>query len=436
MSFSGWLVAIAIFVTILIIALGIGWWIRNNITPLPPPPNPFSEPVVWGTPTKGPNPTKNFCQLYQFPTAIANINGFETAIPGAPTFNPNTLNNLQGSNIIPSCIDTDQTVAQQVQHTCSAPFGVIDGAITRCFLLTGGVTGLGGSESYYTNTGCTKVPACAGQVSLVSVNFQAPRPTQPGQLPDIFCIQNSNSNALMEICNPSLQSQLFRVTRINPGQNPNTLQPGMGQNGLIAQILDRSNNLCLQPGNMTTTTIFDPSYVGCTGPTSTFSGMSVGFSACTGGSSPGYIWALLPSIAFCSNPQGCPGCTGCFGCVRTPGTINCSGCAGCTGFSPIVTPPQIIYIGNLNLNNIPSGATGYKGLTGPSAIFQWLIDNNAQSLYFGGTGTGLILRNIGVDVNICPNKGYISQYLNLATYNTISQESVCLAQGTLNCTPL
>lgn len=437
MSFSEWLIIGAIFILILTIAFGFGWWLRNNSNPTPAPPNAFSAPLVWGTPTPGPNPTKNFCQLYQFPTALVDIDGIETAIPGNPTFNANILNNLQGVPNYPQCLDSDQIMAQQLQHACTAPNGVINGAITRCFLIDGGLTGLGGTESYYTNSGCFNVPACAGQLSLVSINFQAPT------VPNINCIQNEGTgfNVTMQSCDPSNNSQLFRITRIDPGQNPNSLQPGQGQNGLIAQILDRDTGLCLIPGTTTTTTIYDPDYLGtsqCMGPNVIFSGTNVTMGECTGGIFPGYVWVLLPSLPYCPLTGGCGGCTGCPGCNRVSGSTVCFGCAGCNGDAPLPTPPQIVYVGNLNLEDLPVGPTGYNGFTGPSAIVQWLIDNNAQSLYYGGTGNGLILRDLGTDVTVCEDKPFISQYLNITTYNTIIQEEVCLQEITTNpnCIPL
>ena len=435
MSFSAWLIAGSIFIIILTIALGIGWWIRNNDRPTPAPPNKYSAPLVWGKATAGPNPAKNTCQLYQFPTAIADVDGVPTAIPGTPTFDANILNGLTGRANYPLCLDSDQVMAQQVQHTCTAPNGVVDGSITRCFLLSGGTTGLGGTEVFYTDSECFNVPPCAGELSLVSVNFQAPT------VDDIFCIQQSGTgaNATMQPCNPSIPNQLFRITRINPGQNPNALQPGQGQNGLLAQILDRDSGLCLVAGNATTTTTYNPAYLtpidsGCSGPEQTLSGTNVILGPCTGstGLAPGYVWVLLPSLPYCpivGNP--CSGCGGCVGCNRVLGTTTCAGCQGCNGTAPLPTPPQIVYIGNLPFNEIPVGPTGYQGLTGSSAVVKWLIDNNAESLYYGGAGNGLILRPLGTDVAICEQKPYTSQYLNLTTYNTISTEEVCLAEGTL-----
>lgn len=446
MSLSGWLVAGAIFIIILTIALGIGWWLRNNSNPTPGPPTKYSAPLVWGMPSPGPDPTKNFCQLYEFPTAVVDIGGVPTAVPGAPTLNPDVLNTLQGQPTHPFCLDSDQIIAQQVQHTCQNPPQVtVSGAITRCFLISGGTTGLGGTETYYTTSGCLNIPQCAGQLSLVSVNFHAPT------VPNIFCLQRegTGANITMQPCNPANPAQLFRVTRVNPGQNPNSLQPGQGQNGLIAQILDRDSGLCVVPGTGTTTTIYDPNYLApidaeCSGPSQVFTGTNVILGACTGetggtGTFPGYVWALLPSVPYCPATGGCTGCTGCIGCHRVPGSAFCEGCPACTGNAPLPTPPQIVYIGNLNLTEIPLGTTGYAGLTGNSAIVQWLIDNNAESMYFGGTGDGLILRDIGTDVTVCEQQPFTAQYLNLITYNTLRAEEVCLAEGILatpNCISL
>lgn len=432
MSFATWLTIAFVLLLIITIALAIGWYLRNNNNPPPTPPNAQSAPLGWGKPTPGPNSTKNFCQLYEFPTSVTVIDGVKTAIPGNPTFNSKILDNLKGVVDYPLCLDQDQIMAQQVQHGCTAPAGIIEGQITRCFLLGGGTTGLGGTEAYYTNVGCPNISPCAGQLSLVSINFQIP--TQP----NIYCVTNQgpNNNASMFPCDPSNPSQLFRITRINPGQNPNTLQPGQGQNGLIAQILDRNTGLCLLPGNGTSTTHFDPEYIGvsgCSGPGTNFSGTNLIMGECTGGIFPGYVWALVPSLTYCPLPEGCGvPCSGCVGCVPTPSSNFCGGCPSCTGNYNLITPPQIVYIGDIDLTTIPLGTTGYNGLTGDSALAAWLIDNDAESLYYGGDGNPeLILFPFGIDSTYCPQKAFNAQYLNLTTYNTINQESVCLAQGTL-----
>jgi hypothetical protein len=182
---------------------------------------------------------------------------------------------------------------------------------------------------------------------------------------------------------------------------------------------------------VTTTTTYNPNYLtpidsSCTGAPEQFSGTNLVLGQCTGGVFPGYVWALIPSVSYCSVTGGCGGCTGCNNCHRILGSNSCTGCDGCMGNASMTTPPQIVYIGNLNINDIPIGTTGYHGLTGSSAVIQWLIDNKAQSLYYGGQGQGLILKDIGTDVQVCSQKPFVSQYLNLTTYNTISREEVCI----------
>lgn len=438
MSFSDWLITGAIFIIILAVALGIGWWLRNRSNPSSQSPPKYSAPLVWTNIRPGPNPSKNFCQLYDFPTVVLDINGVPTAIPGTPTFDAGILDQLSGMTALPRCLDTDQIVAQQLQHTCNTPPNVSlsDVDSTRCFLINGGLTGIGGTETYYSNSECLAIPSCAGELSLVSVNFQGPGPSGSN---DIFCLQSQGTgqNIIMALCDPSNSDQLFRVTRINPGQNPNAIPPQQGQNGLIAQILHRETGQCVLAGTGTTSTLYDPSYLtpfntSCTGPIESIAGRNVILGTCTGGSFPGYVWSLFPSISYCGISGGCSGCRGCLDCERLPNSNVCGGCTGCTGFAGSPTPPQISYIGDLNINDIPVGPTGYSGLTGASAIFKWLIDNNTESLYYGGTGDGLILRfPIGLDVTVCENKPYTAQYLNLVNYNTLRAEEVCIADGTL-----
>jgi hypothetical protein len=440
MSLSGWLIAGSIFIIILVIAIGIGWWIRNKSN-RSEPVNPYEAPLVWSNPpAPSKNTAKNTCQLYTFPTSILNVDGYTgTVVPGTPSFNQNILDNLQGKRQYPVCLDTDQIIAQQLERKCIAPNGVLDGSITRCLLINGGTTGIGGTEIYYSDTECNKIPQCAGQLSLVSVNFQGP------SQPDIFCMQSNGTGGTitMNRCDPSNTKQLFRITRIDPFQNPRSLKPGNGQNGLLAQILDRETGLCVIPGNDQSETVYNPEYLtpvnsGCSGSQQVFIGSNLVLGPCVGGTgfAPGYVWAFVPSFPYCPIPgNSCQGCTGCTGCTRILGENVCSGCNECTGNAPSPVPPQIIYTGDINFDDVPIGNTGYQGITGPSALLKWLVDNNGKSLYFGGTG-GLILTSVGTDVDICIQKAYTSQYINLPLYNTIIDQEVCLNPNTSNCTSL
>lgn len=441
MNANHWIIIACVFVIILLIALAIGWNIRNRSSP-EPRPNKYNRPEVWSQAQPSSNPDKNVCATFTFPTTVVNINNVPTAVPPTPSFNFNLLNSLQGVTGYPSgCVDSDQIIAQQLTHTCIAPEGAIDGSITRCFLMSGGTTGINGSEVFFSDVGCAQVQNCPGEMSLVSLNFQAPGNT------GIFCIQEENEgfNITMEKCDPSNPDQLFRITRIDPNQNPNSLSPGQGQNGLLAQIFDRTKQLCLTQSESLTVTTYDPQYLNdtsCTGDNIPVPGPALTFDTCVPGitpnSFPGYNWMLLPSLQYCTNPSGCTAkCPG-QGCFRPNHSNQCIGNSSCTGYAYMTTPPQVIYTGNIDLSNLPLG-TGYNGLTGDSAVISWLIDQNSRALFFGGTGDAAVLKAIGTDVQDCMDRAFISQYLNLTTFNIISNEAVCLANetlGTPNCTGL
>lgn len=399
MSFGGWLLTFTVVVLLFVVAIGVGWWLRNKL--LPPTPNGYTNIFTWGPPQDGANPAKNFCQLYQFPTIITNINGQPTAVPGVPTYSSSVLDNLAGKNFYPTCLDTDQILAQQIQRTCVAPEGVVDGSKNLCFDINGNIVPLGGTEQYYTNAGCFRTPACVGQIALLSVNYQVPSNF------NINCVVNNGTgnNVSMAPCDPTNNAQIFRFTRINPGQDPKALLPGQGQNGLIAQILDRNTGLCVQPGSSTITAQYDPSYLsafGCGGPSFPVQGQDVVVSACTGGLFPGYVWAFVPPLVYCPETD----------------------VTKCNATNTTQSPPQIAYVGNLDFNTFP-GATGYKGLSGSSAIVQWFLDGNATSMLYGAGDNKLILTPFSIDGTKCLDRAKVSQYLNVSIYNTIQKQAVC-----------
>jgi hypothetical protein len=409
MSFGSWLLGAFVFIVILFIVLGIGFWARNH-RPKSTPNKAFTNALGWGPPVQGPDPNKNICLLYQFPTTTITVDQKETVYPGNPTYNTDILNDLQGSSTIPLCIDTDQALIQQLQHSCTG-YNASDPGISLCYLLTGGTTGLDGSEVYYGNCLGRGSPRCPGQISLVSINYQSPFQT------NIYCLNASgpDQNVTMNPCNPSIPQQLFRVTRINPGQNPNSLRSGQGQQGIIAQIYDRNSGLCLMKGNSLSSTIYDPAYLKntqCVGPQKTITASNVVLGDCQGGQT-GYSWLFLQSVQYCDSNLGCP-----------PGNLT-------------TTPPQIVYIGDADMTTFP-GSTGYNGFTGPSAIIQWLLEKgggpntSAQSLYFGGAGNGLILQDLGTDVSDCEQKPFNAQYINLSLYNTITEQAVCYSNNSFS----
>lgn len=453
------------FIIILLFAVGIGWTIRNRTT-VYIPPNKYTSVLAWSGPYISDDQEKNTCQLYTFPTESIDINGINTIVPPTPTFNPNILDDISGQEDLPVCIDVDQIIAQKISHTCTAPQGVFEDQHSLCYLAAGGTTGVNGVEDFYSNELCRKVPVCPGLLSVVSVNFQVPTisTTKCIQAPD-----NIMSDMFVDNCNPANSDQLFRVTRKNFGQSPNSLTAESPQTGLLAQILHRETGLCVSLGGKRISSPFTPVYladIGCTGTIiQDFPGRNVILTECgqtvegiTGHNSlsggytgyyPGYDWAFIPSVAYCEEPDGCHGCVQCDNCIcyresfsnRCIGTTIDGQPASCTGYQFMTTPPQIVYIGDLDLNQAPrplgNRTESYMGLTGNNALIKWLKDQGALALYFGGNTSDfqnniLVARDIGTDNAVCSEKAFTSQYMGISTFNTVNTSAVCFADGIYN----
>jgi hypothetical protein len=316
------------------------------------------------------------------------------------------LDVLTGKSVFPDCLDSDQILAQQIKRTCVPRNNVVDGSKNLCVDINGTIVSLGGTEEYYTSAGCFQTSACAGQIALLSINYQVPSNF------NINCIVNNgkDNEITMTGCDPTSAAQVFRFTRIDPGQNPGSLKPGQGQNGLIGQIFDRNTGLCVQPGPNTITAQYDPSYLsafGCAGPSLPVQGSDVVLSTCTGGPFPGYVWAFVPPLVYCPETD----------------------VTKCNASNTTQSPPQITNISNLDFSTFP-GPDGYKGLSGSSAIVQWFIDNKATSMLYGAGDNKLVLTPFSIDGTKCLDRAKVGQYLNISIYNTIQQQAVC--QGSPN----
>lgn len=206
MAVTDWILSWSVFILVLVVIFGIAWWIRNHQSP-GPEVNTYSAPIVWGPSTPSSTPGKNVCSLYQFPSTLVTIGTTGTVVPGTPTFSSSVLDNLTGIPRYPACTDSDQIMAQQVEHVCTAPSNIIDPSITRCYLMNGGLVKPGAIETYYTNSTCTPVKACPGQISLVSINFQGPLKVNP-----LSCIQSgvTGTAVTMNNCDPLNEDQLFQ----------------------------------------------------------------------------------------------------------------------------------------------------------------------------------------------------------------------------------
>lgn len=439
-----WLLAIIIIFALIIVAVGVGWIIRNNKDKniqQSPSQEGFSHPLVWSVATPGTDPSKNTCQIYQFPTSMVG----QVAYIGAPTFNGNTLSGMVGVTfgIETTCTDVDEIIAQQMQHSCTGPLGVTAGSLVRCTTLNGTTVGLGETEVFYNNTLCPAIKQCPGELSLVSLNSH-------GTSTELMCITKEKlegvPEGLMGVvgCNPSDNNQLFRVTRTSPGILPATLQPGT-QTGMLAQIYDRESGLCVGVTDIQVESIYDPWYLNpinnnCTGSLVQFPAPGVGLINCTGGDYPGYVWALFPSIPFCDKKEGCSGCA--TGYTREPGANICcddknpDSCPGTAGHESFPTPQQIFYIGGVDFNDIPTGTS--------QSMYEWAVENNIPRMYYGGydqavtdpsgypTAVAVPINQFavsGVDGSTCTGISSIGQYINLALYNTLIQEAPCIADN-------
>lgn len=366
---------------------------------------------VWAQSSPSSDSNKNTCQLYEFPTSSEEISkDIYQAIPGNPTLNLNVLNNMTGSTNIPSCLDSDQILARQEVHTCSSPTGIGSNVIYACYGQDGKVYQPGETETFYNSSSCGKINSCPGMLALISVNFQVP------SRKNIYCLTKETSGETGMIgvttCNPGDTNQVFKVILTNPGLDPSSFTgPNQGINGILGKIMDRETGLCLSLSDKTGEGEYDPSSVDCSGSKKHYHGKLLSLTGCTGGPYPGFTWAFLPSLAYCT--------TG----------------ATCSKSKTKYTPQQVVFLGDLDYEKIPLSGK-YKGQTGSSAIVNWLLDNNAQAIYFGGEKDVIALSPIGKDYTECKDKPLTIQLLDLRNYNTISSLQACVADGGfVNCYP-
>ena len=442
-SSSTWLLITVGIIGILIIAVGIGWIIRNNQPAPAPPSDSFTQPLTWTKPYAGSDPDKNICQIYQFPITMNQ----GLAYLGTPTFNYDVLSGMTGRSLTGNiCLDSDQLIAQQVEHKCTGPNGLNDQSIVLCNTLTGGFAKYQETETFYSNILCEKYTGCPGELSLVSLNFQ-------GQGTNPYCIAKDATSVTgpltMKPCDPSDSTQLFRITRTDPGTDPTTLGPGGAQNGVLAQILDRDSGLCLVGGGETSTFDGIPTYLSgvnssCTGGGFSFSGTLPVMGACTGGPYPGYVWAIIPGLDYCGISGGCSGCIR--DASRAENTNYCCGidinevrevCSNDprfvrVGFESIPTGQQIYYLGDIDYTQI--AVTGTQ-----DEFFESALQLNMSRLVFGGPFPNLTLRPAMVPLSqgfydtgvisgpygqsVCDGYMSIGQFITIQLYNALVNQA-------------
>ena len=395
-SFGLFVLIILIFILLVILIFWFAWSLRREFfPPKSTVTGTLQPPDVWTKITPGPDPNKNVCTLYTFPPLTISIGTEIFPSLGTPTFNSEILDNLQGQpNAVPVCLDADQVMAKQVQHMCTGTSAsTAEGSLILCPLQTGGYTGVGGVEVFYSNMNCLSFQRCVGQLALLSINYQIP------DQPDIYCVQRNDENLLVNMgqCDPSNPLQTFRITRTPIGTNPASLTFGNGQNGLLGQILDRTSGLCLTDSGIVDSSFYDsdyqPSAYDCNDQIIPVSGNRVSMAECTKGPYPGYEWLFMPSFRYFSDDE------------------------------LFTTPPQIANIGNVDLSTMPA-------ITRPEELIEWIQDNNILSLYFGGnldSPLKLLLRPFATDIGDCEDRPFVAQQINILNYETITSQPACLA---------
>lgn len=457
MSLQNWVIIICIVIVVLFLLLGLGIYLTRapirNDADINRLVNIIQDRSIWGSFATGPDQSRNKCHLYTFPVATLNGN---IAVP-TPTLNSTILNQLTGTPLPPnpSCLDSDQILAQQVTRTCLGPNEESDfhSIISLCATENGTIENIGGTETLYTNEPsgisgqCPSIRQCPGKLSVLSLNQNLNR----GHL---ICLKkNSNTEVVVGHCDLTDPNQLFRVTRIDPGQNPNSLIPGGGQNGIISQMYDRRNNTCLKMSESTAVVRVDTPTM-----TRTFTGNRLEFGECVPNESikgyPGYDWIFLPPFNYCSNPGICdPVCSNSNSCHTVGNNSNCvlkpDHSGNCTGQAFISIPPQMIYTGDLNFTTAPlinPQIKTYKGLLGLNALVKWLLDNNAKALMYGGkfpeSGNYPILIPMASYSDPINNNDItvweylVHQYIDIDLWNFISKYDVCMTNTINNCYPL
>lgn len=432
MAFSAWLIAILVLILLVLIAVAfLLWWRNREFQTVIPPSQLPPATSYWSKASPGPDPERNVCELYQFPSKTITIGSETFFVPATPTFSNEIIEQLQGTTGIPVCIDPDQLIAQQVEHTCNNPTGMTqNNPSVVCRNQDGGFTGLGEKEIYYSNVLCRDIPACAGQLSILSLQYLGPKPNiTPRCVTAIEDPPEPVPTVDMSLdCDFGDQNQIFRVTRVNPGQNPNDKKASNSQNGFLAKMEHRESGMCL--GLSAVTGTINPNSlatVPCNGDFPTLnSGRMLDLVPCGTGPTgyPGYNWAFLPTLDWQ---------------VASTEAKNAQ---------------QILYIGNQVIDEIPffNGSGYYLDIeeatyTGTNALVAWKLGEDIPTMYWGNDPNDQIVAlaygypdNVLstlqlLDSTSCLGKGALTQYINYNLYNQMLEKEACDGNNELVCWP-
>jgi hypothetical protein len=418
---SHWLITICIFILVLFAIFGIAWFIRNK-SKLNNKTSQYSNPILWSDPEPASN--EDSCYLYQFPSITQTVidgtgpNTINIILPGLPTLNPAVLDNIpigDFKKLPPTklrCIDSDQILAREGKQVCENVKSKNTDSVNFCTSNNGINAASGDEQFFYYNDSeqsngqgtCPSLRPCNGEISLISINND---PTEDNNYA-IGCITKiTDDNVILSPCaanNDDLSKQLFRLTRINYGEDPYASEDGQGsltgQNGIFGQILDRENNYCLR---RTATTGSDCIIFGtCHGGSYTGPSGTIG----VGGPRAGFNWLFFPTLG--GNSQ------------------------------------QLLYIGDTNMydfKDIYLGLTGYTspdGKTfppGTESVIAWLYDNNVPSIAAPICCTSyLYLKKSLYDITM--QDQIRANYYNISNFNLLRKLPACKsgeAQNIIEC---
>jgi hypothetical protein len=337
---------------------------------------PTLSPNVWGD-TSNVTP----CGLYQFTGGIITVDNVQYQYPPAPTYSFNYISPITPTYTLPSCLDQDQLLAQEINRTCLGATGAVSG----CYLEDGNLATPGTVNNYFTTAYCTPIPSCVGTLSLISVGFEA-NPTTDS------CFIKSNTSIDYTPaggCNIGDENQIFRVILSTSTSQQNTvIMTGSNNVGPLAQFYDRDTGLCVLPNSNTVNS-------------------ALSLSSCP---SP-QPWLLVPTFTF----AGSTGFTG---------YVGYDGGPGYTG--NISAPQQIAYVADIDTALLPPFGT----LT----FAEFIVQQEILSIYNNFTSGAPFMGPYYFFPDIITDNGQTdAQYFSIMNYNSLNQVQLCSSTQTSDC---
>lgn len=266
MEWYYWILIIFFIGITIAIILGVTWKRQaNRNRPLPINPEDFTRPYANPNHWDKPKPVGDAkCQVYTFRGEQDPVRR-DRVIMGQPSYSTAVLDRMRGTDIRGSCLDSDQIMAVKSTRTCIPLKPNEAPGASYCYRNDGTLAQVGETETFYNPC---EVPTCPGNLALVSLPFHPQDDCKP-RCHTSLCIVATpldQPNLILEPCGAWYLGEVFRVTRKNPGG-----QPDPNQNvGLMTRIHDRLQVRCL-----------------------TIREGKVTFDTCT--PNQGYVWMEIPS---------------------------------------------------------------------------------------------------------------------------------------------